>query len=418
LEDSILENKTSIWSPVNRQLLLFIMVGVFLGATSGMYETSFNNYLNSVFKISPEVRGWLAFPRELPGFLVAVLSGLLFFMVEVRMAIIAVLAMCVGLMGLGHLSPGFHLMMVWMIVWSVGNHLYMPLGDSIGIMVSPKDKVGKTLGMLGGASTAATILGCAVVWLGMDYWKLGYSSIFIIASASALGAAICLLFMDPKYGRTADEVARKKSGASPQFVFKKRYSLFYWLNVLYGARKQVFITFGPWVLIKVFEQPASIIAKLWIASAILGIFFRPALGRAIDSLGEKKILCAEAVLLIFVCAGYGFGSKLGFGDKVVWLLYVCYVADQMLLAVGMARTTYLNKVIDKKEDLMPTLSMGVSINHAVSMLIPSLGGWAWANFGYEWVFVGAAAIAVINFAVAGLVSVPSGSASGETAIGA
>ena len=80
----------------------------------------------------------------------------------------------------------------------------------------------------------------------------------------------------------------------PKFVWRGRYWLYYALAFLFGARKQVFITFGPWVLIRIFHQPAWIFAQLWIAAAILGVFFQPALGRAIDRFGERTVLLADS----------------------------------------------------------------------------------------------------------------------------
>lgn len=374
-----------------------------LGATSGMFETSFNNYLLETFNISAASRGVLEFPRELPGFLVAILSGLLCFLAESRMAVLAALATALGLLGLGWISPGYGSMMVWMVIWSIGTHLYMPLGDSLAVAVSPKESVGRTMGLIGGANTLAIIAGCAIVWLGIDYVDIGFSTIFTLGAVTAIGAALVLSLMDPRLTRP---LGTRKKAKTFEFVFKKRYSLFYWLNVLFGARKQVFITFGPWVLIKIFGQPASIIAQLWIVSSILGIVFRPMLGRMVDSLGERFVLRMEAVVLILVCAGYGLANKLNLGDYTTLLLYVCFVGDQLMFSVGMARTTYLSKIIECQEDLMPSLSMGVSINHIVSMLIPSLGGWVWVSYGYEWVFVGAAIVALINYVVAGYVRIP------------
>jgi hypothetical protein len=53
------------------------------------------------------------------------------------------------------------------------------------------------------------------------------------------------------------------------------------------------------------------------------------------------------------------------------------------------RTIYLNNIADSPEDIAPTLSMGLTMDHAVSMLIPLGGGLLWAKFGYSWVFVSA-----------------------------
>ena len=68
----------------------------------------------------------------------------------------------------------------------------------------------------------------------------------------------------------------------------------------------------------------------------------------------------------------------------------------MLNATSMARATYLKKIAVDPADVSPTLSMGLSIDHAVSMVVPWLGSLVWNAFGYEYVFVFGALIAVGN----------------------
>ena len=413
-------------SDSRRNWALFLAVSMFLGITTGIYETSFNNYLSDVFQISAKTRGWLEFPREFPGCSIAFISAVLAFLPEVKMAIVATGLWALGLFGLGALSPSLPVLIIWMMVWSVGTHLYLALGQAIGVSVSEEDQVGRRLGQIAGVNTAAIIAGAGVVWLSMEYWNLGYAPIFAIAAASAFLAALSLIPMKVQSARRSpgelemgtpgidmdiqgsDLRQPHRFAFTSRFVVKRRYGLFYALNILFGARKQVFITFGPWVLIRVFEQPASTIAMLWIVSSVLGIFFKPLLGRLIDSWGERRILMGEAACLVLICLGYASGGRLGaleFGnigvDMGLYLTYACFIADQLLMGVGIARTTYLNKIAEDPRDLTPTLSLGISLDHVVSMMVPAFGGILWAQMGYEYVFVVAACVALLNLLVAG-----------------
>lgn len=62
----------------------------------------------------------------------------------------------------------------------------------------------------------------------------------------------------------------------------------------------------------------------------------------------------------------------------------------------MARATYLKKIALSAEEVSPTLSMGISLDHMVSMFVPWLGGFIWTVLGYEYVFICGAAIAALN----------------------
>ena len=83
------------------QLLLYFVAVAFMGVAGGCFHTSYNNFLDDAFHIGADARGMLEFPRETPGFLVAVLTGLLAFLPETRVAGVSGLTTFVGMLGLG-----------------------------------------------------------------------------------------------------------------------------------------------------------------------------------------------------------------------------------------------------------------------------------------------------------------------------
>jgi predicted MFS family arabinose efflux permease len=182
-----------------------------------------------------------------------------------------------------------------------------------------------------------------------------------------------------------------------KFQFRREYKLYYWLTVLYGTRKQLFLTFAPWVLVTVFKQKTEVLATLLTIGGIIGIFFIPMIGKAIDRLGERFIIASEAVLLVFVCLGYGFSKNVFPETTAMFIAFFCYILDQMLMAVTMARATYLQKIAVAPEDVSQTLTMGVSIDHIFSVSIAVLGGLVWLKWGYQYIFLAGAVIAVVNF---------------------
>lgn len=381
---------------LRRELVLFLVVVAALGMTGGIFETTFNNFLNDTFGISAQARGKLEFPRELPGFLVTLVGGMLFFLSEIRLGVVSALGIAVGIAGLALVGTDYALMIASMVIWSAGNHLMMPVTNTVALSLAPPNRRAAKLGQVGAIGMAATILGSLVVWTGLQYLGFGYRATFAIAAIGALVAAGFVSRLRPLSARSVQR---------PKFIWKRRYSLFYLLNAFSGARKQVFITFAPWVLVKIFGEPAPTIAKLWIVGSAIGIVFQPQLGKLIDRLGERMILMAGALVLIGVCIGYGFARELPLANPVR-LVYVCFVLDHVLFATGIARATYLDKIAESKSDVHASLSLGVTIDHAVSMSLPALGGWVWVVYGFPYVFLGAAVIGVFNLVAAGFVRVP------------
>jgi MFS family permease len=381
---------------LRRELVLFLVVTAALGMSGGIFETTFTNFLEDTFAISAGARGKLEFPRELPGFLVTAMGGVLFFLSEVRLGVLSALGIALGTAGLALLGGDYAVMIAFMVIWSAGNHLMMPVSGTIALSLAPPEKRAARMGQINAVGTGAMVLGAVVVWTGLQYLHVGYRGTFLVAALGALVAALFVGFIRP---------LPKRDARRPKLVLKRRYSLYYLLNVFSGARKQVFITFGVFVLVKVYGETAPTIAKLWIVAPLISAAVQPQLGKLIDRFGERKILMAGALVLIGVCLGYGFAAQLPLA-RPVRLVYACYVLDNILFAVHIARSTYLDKIAESEADIHASLSVGVTIDHAVSMSIPILGGIIWEVYGYPYVFLGAAGIAVLNLIAASFIRVP------------
>ncbi len=366
---------------------LFLTATFVFGFSQSIVDSTFNNFLSETYFISDFQRGFLELPRELPGFLVVFFSALLFFLCSRRLAFVANLLCAFGILLIGFGSPGFSIMLVWLFIFSVGQHLFIPLNQSIGMELAKEGQTGRRLGQFSAVANIAMIIGSFAIFIGFKYFYLDFQTSYIFAFLGFLTVSILLYLM------TKDE----PYSARTKFKLRKEYKLFYWLNILYGTRKQIFLTFAPWVLVTVFRQKTQVLATLLAIGGVIGIFFKPMLGRAIDKLGERFVLTAEAVLLVFVCLGYGYSREIFSETAALFVAFACYIFDQLLMSVSMARATYLQKIAVVPEDVAQTLTMGVTIDHALSISIALLGGFLWVTWGYQYIFLLGACIAVVNF---------------------
>jgi len=373
-----------------RDFTLFLLASAILGISQSIDGSVFNNFLNDVFHITVAQRSLLEIPREFPGFMVVFVSGILIFLGDVRIAAVANILAAIGMIGMGFMSGDMGIMIAWLTLYSMGQHLFMPMSNSIAMNLADSENMGKKLGQINGANTAMFLLTSAITTIIFRKVKVNYQISFLVIALALVVSAVLILNMTP----------HKEKKKTKRLFVRKEYSRFYWLSILFGARKQIFITFGPWVLIKVFKQGAATFSILGFIIAAIGMFFKPYVGKLIDRKGERFVLAAEAVVLIIVCMGYAFSQVFfkGIGKESLSLYFVCgfFVIDQLLTAAGMARATYLKKIAVNPEDVSPTLSMGISMDHLVSMFVPFLGASIWSAFGYEYVFLCGALIAVAN----------------------
>ena len=377
--------------------LLLLLATLCFGAVSGIFTSTLNNYLSEIHHFNAENRGWLEFPRELPGFLVfAVVGGLLLRLRESRIAAVAMVLTAAGAIGLGFLARSTAVLVLFIIVWSMGDHIIFAVEGPLGLKLASRGGEGRRLGQLGGARNLGTIVGVSLVWILARLVGDRYELFYLLGAVFAITAGVFYLRLH----------LGKQDPPSRRIVYHREYRLFYAISALFGIRKQIFLVFGTWVLVSLHQVPVSTIALLYFIASVLGVIMRPLLGDVIDWVGERAVLAADEVLLLVVCLVYAFASALLPAPWDLHLLYAAYVLDIVLFALRVARTTYLKKIARDPADITPTISLGITIDHAVAMSLPVLSGWIWERFGFQYVFLMAGAIAVAGFFICLRIRVP------------
>jgi len=376
---------------ISKQKRIFLGSIAMAAAASGIFFATINNYLYEIYHIDAEGRGFLEFFREMPGVLTVLFLAAIVIVREKYIMIASALIISASILGMAAIPSEYIAVVMLMFIWSIGAHINLVLHHSYGVALSGTRERGRLFGALGGMRGVGQVMGTAVVWLGMGYLGLGFTGVFIAAAIfSALAAS--------GYGllRPRAHTARRRR----RLVIKRDYSLFYLLAVLFGLRKQIFLVFGPWVLVRLFSLKASDIGLLMFLAAGVGIFVKPLLGKFIDVFGERTVLAVDACVLLLVCAGYGL-VPLHFSPVVaVPVLYALYIVDDLLFSLRSAHTTYLSKIAHNHDELTSTISVSFAIEHVVSMTGPILAGIVWVTFGFSWVFAIAAVVAILMFIAA------------------
>jgi len=385
------------WQNLSADFRRLIFATMFFGAVSGIIMSTLNNYLSAEHSFDASNRGWLEFPRELPGFLiVAVMGFLLTRMRESRIAALAMIATAVGVMGLAYLSSTTTMLVLFIVIWSLGDHIIFAVEGPLGLKLAKRGGEGRRLGQLGGARNMGVILGVSAVWLLTKFVGDRYDLFYLVAGVCAVVAGV--LYSQLHIG--------KKDAPSRRWVYRKEYKIFYAISALFGIRKQIFMVFGTWVLVSLHGVPVSTIALLYFIASAIGVLMRPLLGDVIDWAGERIVLSVDEIMLIVVCLVYAFASHVFDTPWDLRVLYAAYVLDHILFALRVARTTYLKKIALDPADITPTISLGITIDHVVAMSLPVLSGLIWERYGHEYVFLLAAAIALGGFFICLQIKIP------------
>ena len=362
----------------NRNFALLAVAGFSVGAFFGVQLTLFSNFIVDRLGIEAHQLGYVEALREIPGFLNAIFIALTISLAPPIVGGIALIVMGLGLMAYAEVTTVFALAL-FSIIWSLGFHCWTPLEQAMALAFSPAGDKGKWLGKLRSVHSFAWLLSIGVCILTLH--TLRYEGLFVMAGAVTVLGGVAVMFASRKRSQI------KEKG----FVFKQRYGLYYALIFLQGCRKQMFITFAIFALVKVHGMPVETTMILVLINQTLIMLTAPLMGRLVDRYGERLMLSLSYVVLVLVFFGYAVIPHRP-------TLYVLYCIDNLIFFGAIALTTYLHKIAPE-EDLKPTLSMGVTMNHVAAVVAPFVGGLAWLYFGYQVIFFSGSAMALISLIV-------------------
>jgi MFS family permease len=373
----------------------YLSVLALFGIAYGLYKGIQDNYLAEIVQITAFERGIVEFFRETPGLFVILILAALYRFSDSKIFKIGIWCMAAGLAGLFAARTGKIVVVAFMVVFSVGEHIIMPVRSTISLDLARKNQGGASLGITTAISNLGNIIGFVIVTvlflvltrMGVERLNLiRFKSVFLLAVLLMIGAAITAMSLK----ETTLKTKRRR------FYFAKKFSKFYMLEVFYGARKQIFITFAPYVLILHYGADASIISALLGVCAVFGFLLSPLMGRLIDKLGYKIIMVGDTLILIVVCLLYGFAHRV-FPIRIAFVV-VCvnFVLDSVISLASLASNVYVQDIAANQEEITATLSTGVSINHVISIFIALMGGWLWKTVGIEALFSMSAVLGIVN----------------------
>jgi len=385
-----------------RQFLLTILV---IGLAHGLYRGVQDNYLAQIVHIDEFERGLVEFFRELPGlFLILILAAFYRFS-ETKVFKIGSAITLLGILGLLISAPSTFAVVSFMVLYSVGEHILMPVQSTLTLHLAKEGQKGRALGIVSMMKHGGNIFGfLAVTVLFFIFPRLGinednaagFKIVFAIAGVLMAGAVIISLMMKD------EGIAVRRN----RLYFHRKFNKYYGLQIFYGARKQIFLTFAPYVLILYYGASTSLISFLLGLCAVFGMLFSPLVGRLIDRLGYRTIMIADTLILVIVCLLYGFSHRLFPKDVAFIVVSINFVLDSILTLGSMATNVYVQDIAEDTTEVTSTLSTGISVNHLISIIIALLGGYIWQQTGIEVLFTLAALMGIANSLFAASIRLP------------
>ncbi|WP_282170787.1 MFS transporter [Ruegeria atlantica] len=368
--------------------LLFVMA-LTMPIAFNAWSALLNNFVIEVANFDGADIGLLHTVREIPGFLAVGVIAVIIFVREQVLAMISLMMLGVAT-ALTAWFPSLGGLLFVTLFSSIGFHYYETVNQSLQLQWLPKDRAPQVLGWLVAMGSAATAVVYGLIVLTWDRFDLSYNIVFMAAGGVTALLAVFCLFAFPQFDSPTPQTKK--------LILRRRYWLYYALQFMAGARRQIFVVFAGFMMVEKFGFEVHELTSLYLINLVINMAAAPMLGKAVSLFGERRTLIFEYTGLAIVFAAYGGIYWFGWG---VVLAATLYVIDHVLFALALALKTYFQKIADPA-DIAPTAAVAFTINHIAAVFLPALLGLLWV-ISPGAVFALAAAMAMISLGLSLLI---------------
>ncbi|EPX80756.1 MFS transporter [Litoreibacter arenae] len=374
---------------IRQPVFLLFLMAFAMPIAFATWSALLNNFVIEAAGFTGVEIGWLHTVREIPGFLAI---GVIFLIIFVREQVLGLISLILlgAATALTAYFPQFGGILMLTLLSSIGFHYYETVNQSLQLQWIDKAKAPQTLGWLTAAGSFASLIAYGLLVLTWKTLDLSYEFVYLTAGGiTVLIALFCLVYF-PQF--------ETPNPQNKTMVLRKRYWLYYALQFVSGARRQIFVVFAAFMMVERFGFEVHEVTALFLINYVANMIFAPLIGRAIGVYGERRMLIVEYVGLTLVFLAYGGIYYFGWG---VVLAASLYVVNHLFFSMAFALKTYFQKIADPA-DIAPTAAVAFTINHIAAVFLPVVLGYMWINSPAS-VFVAAACMAVTSLVLSMLI---------------
>lgn len=372
-----------------RPIGLLFMMALAMPIAFNTWSALLNNFVIEVAGFDGSDIGLLHTVREIPGFLAVGVIALIIFIREQVLGLVALVMLGVAT-GITAFFPSMTGILTLTMLSSIGFHYYETVNQSLQLQWIEKARAPQMIGWLMAAGSAVTFVAYVLIVMTWQAFDLSYAFVYMVSGGVTVAIALFCLFAYPQFEAPHPQLK--------MFVLRRRYWLYYTLQFMAGARRQIFVVFAGFMMVEKFGFDVHEITSLYLLTLMTNIFVAPVIGRVVGVFGERRALLFEYAGLVLVFSAYGGVYFFGWGVAIAATLYVI---DHIFFALALALKTYFQKIADP-QDIAPTAAVAFTINHIAAVFLPVLLGLLWLVSPAA-VFVLAAGMASVSFALALLI---------------
>ena len=368
---------------------LLIVLAAAMPIAFATWSALLNNFVIEVAGFTGVEIGWLHTVREIPGFLaIGVILLLLFIREQVLGVISLVLLGCAT--AVTAYFPSFGGILYVTLFSSIGFHYFETVNQSLQLQWIDRKRAPQMLGWLVAVGSGSSLVAYGLIVATWDVLGLDYNKVYLASGSLTALIAIFCLFAYPQFEAPHPQ--------NKTMVFRRRYWLFYALQLMAGARRQIFVVFAAFMMVEHFGFKVNQITALFLINFLANMLIGPYVGRWLAKYGERRMFMVEHFGVACVFMAYAGIYNFGWGAAIGATLYVL---DHMFFSMAFSLKTYFQKIGDPA-DMAPTAAVAFTINHIAAVFLPAALGYLWVR-SPEAVFGLATIMAFATLALAFLV---------------
>lgn len=372
-----------------RPIALLFVLAMGMPIALNVWLALLNNFVVEVAQFDGADLGLLHTVREIPGFLAIGVIAVIMFVREQVVGVVSLLLLGVAVAVTAYFPKMGGILTITMLS-SIGFHYFETVNQSLQLQWLDKLRAPQMLGWLMAAGSGATLLAYGSIVVTWKAFELEYATVYMVGGGITAAIALFALFAYPQFEAPTPQVKK--------FILRKRYWLYYALQFMAGARRQIFTVFAGFMMVERFGFEVHEITALFLINLVVNMALGPLIGRLVGVFGERRALLIEYAGLVMVFMAYGGVYWFGWGVAIASVLYL---VDHIFFAMALALKTYFQKIADPA-DIAPTAAVAFTINHIAAVFLPVFLGLLWL-YSPMMVFVLAAIMASVSFGLALLI---------------
>ncbi|WP_300062340.1 MFS transporter [uncultured Roseobacter sp.] len=347
-----------------RPVALLFLMALAMPIAFNTWSALLNNFVIEAANFDGGDIGLLHTVREIPGFLAVGVIAIIIFVREQVLALVSLVLLGVATAVTAWFPSMGGILMITMLS-SIGFHYYETVNQSLQLQWLSKERAPQMLGWLLAAGSGATLVAYLLIMLLWDTLQLTYNTVYMAGGGVTVLIAVFAMLAYPQFEAPNPQIKK--------MVLRRRYWLYYALQFMSGARRQIFVVFAGFMMVEKFGYQVHEITLLYLINLVINMLVAPLLGRAVGHFGERRTLGFEYIGLILVFLSYGGVYYFGWGVAIAATLYVL---DHIFFGLALALKTYFQKIADPG-DIAPTAAVAFTINHIAAVFLPVLLGLLW-----------------------------------------